>query len=373
MKKIVLLGLFVGLNYISNAQTNAILALENNELKVAKESIDKYFVKNAAKLDKEPKAWYYKGKIYQMLTGSDKPELLSLVGDSGLAVAVKSYNKAIDLDLSKSGDWKKLAKEQLEGLWAVAYNEAVKKYQEDKLTESLANCSLAQSIKPNDTTAYTLGANLALLGKNYGYAKKCYEKLFEIGYKRYEFYKNYYYITLEEEQKKEEAYAFLDIARKEFPQDAFFMAQQVNAYIELGKKDEAIAKLKEAISTDPKNSNTYYYNLGIISKQTNDNIAAREYFTKSLEIDPQNEGSNFMMGFMFVEEGDIVNKKVNNMNIKEYNTSGKKEEAKRDELYKKSLPFFEKSYAVSKDPKVKDQLITLYKRLKMEDKIKNLN
>lgn len=377
MKKLSLITISLLASFtIATAQTNAILALENQEYKVAKESIDKYFTKNAATIatnPKEAKAWFYKGKIYNIVATSDKPEIKALGDEKSLAVAVEAFRKAVELDNSKSAEWKKQSQDQLEAIWGVTFNEGIKKYQENDLKASLTNMDLCISIKPADTLAYTVGASIAISAKDFAWAKKAYYSLIEKGFKNYNYYKNLLYIVSEEEKNTDETMKVIQMGREAFPMDAMFMAQEVNLYITSGKTQEAIAKLEAAAKNDAANAKVYYYNLGIIYKQTNDNVKAREFFAKSLAEDANYEGANYMTGFMFMEEGDVLNKKINNMTLKEYNLNGKKEEAKRDEFYKKAIPYLEKSYAVSKDEKVKDQLISIYKKFKMEDKIKSLN
>jgi len=327
-------------------------------------------VKEKSLLD--PKGWLYKGKIYQFISGSEKPEIKALAPEPTKTI-IEAYQKTIETDKSKSQEYAKQAKEMLEVVWGLVFNDGIKKYQENDFKGALDNMLICQTLKPADTLAYTVGASIAIQAKDFAAAKKSYYTLIASGNKNYMFYKNLLYITSEEEKNTEEAFKVVQMGREQFPNDAMFMAQEVNMYIASGKTKEAVEKLEQAAGKDPANAKVYYYNLGILYKQTNDNIKAKEYFAKSLAVDAEYEGANYMTGFIFMEEGDVLNKKLNNMTLKEYNMSGKKDEAKRDDLYKKALPFLEKAYAQNKDQKVKDQLISIYRKFKMEDKIQKLN
>lgn len=374
--KTVIVLLLIAASWWAQAQTNAILALENQDYKIAKDAIDKYFTKNAATIatnPKEAKAWYYKGRIYHILATSEDTKLRSLVDADGLKTAAEAYAKASELDATKNKEWKTKSDEQLNILHAVFFNEGIAKYQQEDFTGAVDNMKMCQKLKPEDTLAYTVGASLGIQAKDFAFAKDSYNKLISMGYKNISYYKNLLYIALEEEKNNDEAMNVIQAARKEFPENATFMAQEVNLYINTGRKQEAISKLEEAVNTDAANAKLYLYNLGILYKQTNDNVKAKDYFKKSLDLDPNYGDSNYMFGFMLMEEGDAVNKKINMMPYKEWQAKGKQEEAKRDNLYKSAIPYLEKAYAESKEPELKNQLITLYKKFNMNDKIKALN
>ncbi|MFN0050029.1 MAG: tetratricopeptide repeat protein [Cytophagales bacterium] len=373
MKKFVIasISVLIGAQMSFAQLTDAVIAFESLEMKQAKTSIDKYMLKEKALVD--PKGWLYKGKIYQFISGSDKPEIKSLLTEDATKTIIEAYQKAIENDKTKQQEYSKQAKEQLETVYATAFNEGIKKYQENNFKGALDNMVLCQQLKPTDTLAYTVGASIAIQTKDFAIAKKAYYDLISKGFRNYTYYKNLLYITSEEEKNSEEALKVIQMGREQFPNDATFMAQEVNIYIASGKTKEAVEKLENASTKDPANSKIYFYNLGILYKQTNDNVKAKEYFAKSLAVDAEYEGANYMTGFMLMEEGDVVNKKLNNMTLKEYNATGKKDEIKRDDLYKKALPYLEKAYFQNKDESVKAQLISIYKKFKMEDKIQKLN
>ena len=379
MNKIKILVGFILLSTVTTyAQlTSAAIAIDdNNEVKIAKELIDKYMSKEKSAND--PKGWYYKGYIYERIATSNDEAIRKLDADP-LTKSVEGYSKSISLD-KPNGEWAKKSKEKSTNLWPVVYNKGIEYYQASQFSDALRMMELSQNLKPSDTTSYVNAALIALQAKDYAFAKKTYYKLLELN-KNPNYYRNLMYAIQELPKKTkqdtldadEEMLKVVQMARKEFPKDPNLMAQEVNLYISAKRQNEAIAKLTEAIETDPSNAKLYYFNLGILHKQLNEDAKAKDYFQKSLKIDSLAEESNYMMGLMLMEEGDAINKKLNKMTYQQsISPAGKKEEDRREALYRKAIPYFEKSYRVNKDPKLKIQLEELYKRFKMNDKLSKL-
>jgi tetratricopeptide (TPR) repeat protein len=367
MKKQIIALILAGITTAYSQLTNAVLAVQSNELKIAKESIDKYMAKEKSLTD--PKGWYYKGLIYEFTAKNDSARPVE--AKATLNIAIEAYRKTIELDKPK-GEWVSQAGPRLDLVYNTAFNKAIENYRANKITDALEAISFAQSIKPTDSLAYSVGAAIAYEGKDFEYARKAYSKMIELKYNSKTIYKNLYLVVKQQLKNNEEALKVITDARKLYPNDMEFQSQEIDLYITLGKQQEAVEKLTEAIKSDPVNAKLYYYNLGILYKQSNDNVKSKESLLQSLAIDSLYEGSNYMVGLIYLEEGDVINRKVNNMTLKDYNVSGKKEEAKRDMLYKKAIPYFEKSYKVEKNDKVKDQLTTLYTKFKMTEKLKSL-
>ncbi|MDX2191087.1 MAG: hypothetical protein SFY32_14595 [Bacteroidota bacterium] len=365
-------GLLVsGSIIITQAQlTNAVLALENKEYKVAKESIDKYMLKEKSATD--AKGWYYKGSIYYDIAFSSDEAVKALEKKVvAIKTSAEAYNKSILNDKPK-GEWAEKSKPFLDNLWGNTFNESIDKYKNNDFAGSLEFIKVCQMIKPKDTLAFTTGALIAMQAKDYKTAKETYEGLLAIDYKPKSLFKNLFYIVLVELKDTTSAFKVVGQARSLFPEDKDFLSQEINLYIETKRQQEAINKLNEAVKADPANAKVYLYNLGIIYKQSNDNVKARGFFQQSLAKDSLYEGANYMYGYMIMEDGDFINKKINNMTLKEFNMNGKKEEAKRDAMYKKAIPYLEKAYRVSKDEALKKQLTTLYTKFKMDAKLKDL-
>jgi hypothetical protein len=373
MKKIFLGLILLSSFTISNAQlTNAILALEENDIKSAKNFIDKQMLKEKSATD--PKSWFYKGKVYSQIYVSTVAGIKSLVSSDSVALvnSIGAYKKSISLD-KPEGEFIKKSKLELEILWVSVFNDAINNYANSKnYNQSLKSFLVCQDIKPEDTLAYVYGASVAIMAENYAAAKKSYLTLINKNYKNYSYYKQLLFIALEKDKNTSDALQILGDARKMFPADNYFLIEEVNLLIKLKREQEAINNLTELLTKDKSNAKVYYFNLGVIYTNLKDNKKARESFASSLAIDSLYEESNFMAGYVELSEAEVINKKVNDMNLKEYQTNGKKQEAVRDAYFKKAIPFLERSYKVKKDEKMKSQLTNLYTRLKMLDKLKKL-
>lgn len=347
--------------------TNAILFMQDGQIRQAKENIDKYMAKEKSATD--AKGWFYKGNIYESIAFSKDTAVRKLETQiNAIKTITEAYNKSLSLD-KPNGEFAKQIPGRLEGVWASAYNIGIEKHQAQESKIALEYMNLASAIKPTDTMTVNNAASIAVQSKDFVYAKDAYTKLISLGNKAKKNYSQLYYIVKEELKDKEATEKVLTEALSLYPTDSYFMAEEINMAINSGKKDEAIAKLNKAIENDQKNAAMYYYNLGILYKQSNDAVKSKENFQKSLEIDPLNEGSNYMMGFISLDEGDILNKKINAMSMKEYTNVGKALEPKRDDLYKSAIPYLEKSYDVSKDGKLKTQINNLYNKMKINKKI----
>lgn len=368
MKKLIYIIFVGGLNFANAQLTNAILAIQEGDVKVAKESIDKYMAKPKSDLD--PKGWYYKGNIYEAIAFTKDSLVVAKLENKLTAIktTIDAYQKAISLD-KPTGEWAKQAKERTEGVWGNTLNDGIGKYNLKDYQAAIDFLSLASFAKPSDTLSVLNVGLIAIEAKQFGIAKDAFLKLISMGYKTKRNYNQAYYIAKEELKDAESTSKILTEARQVFPSDAYYMTEEINALIKIDKKEDAITKLNDALTTDPLNAAMYYYNLGLLYNQTGDKPKAKESFNFSLAKDSLYADSNYMLGFLLLEEGDVINKKINQMKIPEYNAKGKSEENKRDNIYKSAIPFLEKSYAVNKDLALKSQLNNLYMKHKINKKI----
>lgn len=144
----------------------------------------------------------------------------------------------------------------------------------------------------------------------------------------------------------ESAIAAIKEARASAPTDIGLILTEANLYLKLDKKDKFKELLEQAIKQDPTNANLYY-NLGIISSQLGDNVAAVKYYKKSLEFDDANIDANQNMAALILDEGTVV---VDEMNSLGTSSADNKKyevlETKRNAIYKKAVPYYEKVLSV---------------------------
>ncbi|MBL7850932.1 MAG: tetratricopeptide repeat protein [Cyclobacteriaceae bacterium] len=76
-----------------------------------------------------------------------------------------------------------------------------------------------------------------------------------------------------------------------------------SAYNALGKNDEALKTLKEAVAVDPKNDRAYY-NLGLLCYEMQDEKAAEENFRRALRLNSRFPGLYYNYGLLLQQRGD---------------------------------------------------------------------
>lgn len=138
----------------------------------------------------------------------------------------------------------------------------------------------------------------------------------------------------------------------------------------------ALAKLNEEATQQAATA----INIGDVSKKLADlqakqneaRTTSMKYYSKALEMEPNNYDVNFNLGVMNFNEAVIIKGKVDAMDMNTYKIEGKAVEALATEKFKSALPFFEKAYLIKKEDEVKNNLRSLYQILKMEDKLKAL-
>ena len=96
------------------------------------------------------------------------------------------------------------------------------------------------------------------------------------------------------------------------------------------------------------------------------------YYTKSLEIDPTNYDALYQMGAYYYNDAVEIKRQVNGMDMNEYKKVGKDFEAKLAVKYNEALPYFEKGYQLKKDEDLKEILKQVYRELKNEAKLAEL-
>jgi tetratricopeptide (TPR) repeat protein len=168
-----------------------------------------------------------------------------------------------------------------------------------------------------------------------------------------------------------------------FPKEPYYLLSLIQIYINTGRNDRAIDYINTAIQNDPANANLYEV-AGVIYESGFQDIAkAEEYFKKAIEIDGQNAQTQSNLGRIY------FNQAVNQLNlandiqdVRKYN----EEKTKANDLFKKAMPYFEKSLQLdsnapetteaseqeARDARIKETRVALrsiYYNLNMGDKL----
>jgi hypothetical protein len=96
------------------------------------------------------------------------------------------------------------------------------------------------------------------------------------------------------------------------------------------------------------------------------------YYTKALEADANNYDALYQMGAYYYNDAVEIKRQVNGMDMNEYKKTGKDLEAQLAVKYNQALPYFERGFKVKKDEDLKEILKQVYRELKDEAKLAEL-
>lgn len=167
------------------------------------------------------------------------------------------------------------------------------------------------------------------------------------------------------------AQEFLSKGRERFPNDLYLMNKETEVYIQKGKQEQAIVNLKKAIEKDSLNSQLYFV-LGDVyntianpkNKKGQDTTKPQNYeelvskaeenYTKAINLKPSNKDTQFNilynLGALHYNHGVVLyTKSMEKTTLVDLAKRQKEYEAKSNEYYKKSVPFFEQALSVKPD------------------------
>ncbi len=186
--------------------------------------------------------------------------------------------------------------------------------------------------------------------------------------KQGEIYKNIALI-LATQGKVDEAKAALAEAKRINPTDASLSVTEADIYLKQGDKETYKRLIAEAIAQNP-NDADLVYNLGVINMQQDNYPEAEKYFKRAVEIDPKYVNAFVNLSAIKLRGDQKIVDEMNKLGASDKDNKRyavlKKE---RDVLYRESLPYLEKAYAI--DPKneaVQNNLMSVYGYLEMTDK-----
>lgn len=163
--------------------------------------------------------------------------------------------------------------------------------------------------------------------------------------------------------------ATLQNAVARFPQEPWFLQNLINFYIFSGQEQTAIDYLAQAIEREPNVAQYHLIKGNLEENQGNYEVALVE-FDKALELDPTMADAEAGKGRVYYNQAVKLNEAAALISDnKEY----KKALDEMNEVFKKSLPFFEKAHEMApQDRSYLQTLKTLYYRFRnepgMEDK-----
>jgi tetratricopeptide (TPR) repeat protein len=281
MKKLIFSGLFLGLAFISQAQSAADKLIIEGYVK-AKEKSDKDIANPKANV--KAKTWLDRAATYESIA------LFALSADSSAAdVATEAYKKAIELD-TKNGKEGSVAKDAKAGLSGKTLHDSyiqsgAANYTAKNYKKAQGAFKMASAIDPKDSVATMYyGVASQQLDDDAGIID-AYEKHIALGGKDPIVYYALFN-SFRKAKNDEKALAVLTKGIEANPDSKDLKAEKTNYYISSGKIDMAIKSLQEMVEKDPKNVNNLL-NLAIL----HDNAATANNDKIKKLSDQINQGS----------------------------------------------------------------------------------
>jgi tetratricopeptide (TPR) repeat protein len=352
------------------------------KIKEAKEFIDQAY--NNESTSNEPKMWMVRAKIYKIISFN-----YSDLDGGAIFKATESHLKCMQPHPKKKNKiiiYKKWDENEVfEGLIQCAnklFNLAVESYQEGNFQESLNlyepiykvieldDEGKLKSIKITTESVLYNSYLTAKAMKNNELSKSFLQKLMDINSIRPSIYSSMSNIYLEE-GNNERALECLTLGREIFNTDQGLINSEIDLYLKLGKSDELIKKLSNAIELDSINDifyvirGTCYQNRGDITKAIFD-------YNKALEINFEQATALNNISSCYLLQAEPIIKKMNNLSLSQTSKFNKLKLDLRS-LYLKTLPFLKKYLELNpNDKQILNVLVEVYTKLDMYKEAKEV-
>jgi hypothetical protein len=194
-------------------------------------------------------------------------------------------------------------------------------------------------------------------------AAPIYQKLLDANKDSAFVYAGLYKIKLKND--REGALKLLQQGRVKYPLDNSMLFNEINHYLQDGKLNDLIIKLKEGIEKEPKNT-SLVFTLGNVydnlsqketdpAKQEELQKEAMVYYAKTLEMDSKNVDAIYSIGATFYNRAAKLSLELKKLgDLPPNKENDKKYNAKEKEMiveFDKALPFFQKAEALNANDK----------------------
>jgi len=178
--------------------------------------------------------------------------------------------------------------------------------------------------------------------------------------------KNIGYI-LTQQGKVDEAIMAIKEAREADPKDLNLLLTEADLYIKLDKMDKFGELMAEAVKLDPTNP-TLFFNLGVVNANQGKTEDAIKYYKKAIELKPDYADAFTNLAIAILAEETAIVEEMNK-NLSDFDKYDKLV-IKQKAVYKKALPYLEKSDTMKEDIQTVQTLLNIYQVLEMDDKAK---
>jgi len=375
MKKIAILlslSLLIGLGAYAqkNKRTSAYMYNKNGQYDKAKEAIDEA-IKNEKTMN-DSKTWLYRGEIYYNIAASQDSSVNTLAPDA-LDVSFESLKKAKQLD----------EKNAFEGEFAIYfanltnlyYREGSNDFQNAAYSDAIKSFEkafdIAQLNERFDTiAAFNIGM-AGVLGDDPKIATEYLQKCVDVKFNNPRVYL-FYNRALKQEGDTTKALDIIAEGRQVFPDNLDLLLEEAQIYLEKNETKKLLASLQVAIKTDTANPNLYFL-IGKSYDDLGEKGKAEANYKKAAELNPQFFEAYYNIGAIYVNKASELQSEANDLPLDEVDKYNKLTEDANKQLAV-AVPYLEKAISIKPDDKATlSALKEAYARLKMNDKLKELN
>lgn len=375
MKKITLILILIGAFGFGHAQNSKVVSAYNyakpnyKQYDKAKTAIDEAV--EHEKTIKDPKAWFYRGRIYQQIYQDSAFHHLC---ENPLKEVVESFEKSLEYDAKNK--YKKevvnlynialqqIRNEAINALKAADYQKSYEMF--EVLVQGSANTNTMALNEVYDGAAFYAGYTAEETG-NIERAHAFYDQAIA---ENREMVRSFIRKALLY-QKNQDTVAFVSTMQKgiETVEDnKNILLLLIDYYNKEKKMDEALVYINQAIAKDPENVKLYQAQGDILSAMDRIEEAQASY-NKAMEIDPDNVDVMFNTGTLFFNRAAEYKNEANQLPIdqeKEYTELL----AKAVNEFKQSAKYFERAHELAPDDKqILETLKKIYMNIRNEEGI----
>ena len=147
---------------------------------------------------------------------------------------------------------------------------------------------------------------------------------------------------------------------------------EANIYIQLDEKEKFQELIKEALEQDPNNA-LLYFNLGVVSFDLGDKMAARGYYEKAIEIDSSYEAAYLnLVSLILNGESTIVDEMNSLGNSRADNARYDELKLKREDLYRECIPILKGLVELNQNEEAIKTLMNIFGTLGDNDSFKEM-
>ncbi len=375
MKKLVLflsfsLLIVLSANAQKNKRTSAYMYNKNGEYGKAMEAINEA-IQNEKTMN-DPKTWLYRGEIYYNIAVSDKPEVQALAKNPA-EISFESLKKAKEFD--KKGTFEGEITLYFVNLTNLFYKRASESYQNKDYVKAIPEFEYAYKIAELDGRFDTIAAFYvgmsAFFADSADVATEYLKKVYDSGFNDPTIY-TFYNRALKMEGDTAQAIQVIRTGRERNPENLSLLLEEAQIYLEKGETEKLQESLKQAIQKDSTNPNLYFL-LGKTYDDEGNKVEAEKYYLQATKVNPKFFEAYYNIGAIYVNKAAEEQKKANDLPLEKVDEYNKLIEESNAELTK-ALPYLEKAHELNPDDLItKNALKEAYVRLRMDDKLKELN